>query len=109
MEGYGEGDRELFLGKLADSGHDTAGGKGDMAVADIESRFGIYELQELDNVIVVVKRLADAHHYDIGNALTRIALCGDDLAEKLGGEKVAHLATDGRGAEAAAHTAADLA
>ena len=79
-----------------------------MSVADVEAAGEVNKLQKLDNVVEIIERLTDAHHNDVGHSLTRIAGGGDDLTEKLGGEKVTHLAADGGGTEAASHTAAYL-
>ena len=79
-----------------------------MAIADIESVGMPHKTQKFQHVVVVVKGLADAHHNDIGDAFPKIAGGGDDLSQKLGGDEVAHLAVNGGGAEATAHTTAYL-
>ena len=61
-----------------------------MAVADIEGVGGVHEVEKAHHVLVVIERLANAHHHDIGNAKPAVALGGNDLPEKLGGEQIAH-------------------
>ena len=80
-----------------------------MAVAYIKPVLMIYELQKFDDVIVIVKRLADTHHNDVRYPLTRGTLGGNDLPVKLGRIKIAHLAADGRRTEFASHAASNLA
>ena len=52
-----------------------------MPLPDIESIRIVDKAQEFQCIVVVVKRLADAHHHNVGNALTGVVLCGNDLTE----------------------------
>ena len=80
-----------------------------MTVTDVETALVTDKAKEFHHVVEVVKRLADAHHNHVGDALAAISLCHGYLSEKLGGHKVALLSTYGGGAEFASHTATDLA
>ena len=79
-----------------------------MSVAYIKTAGEVYKLQEFNHVVKVIKRLTYTHHYDVGHSLTRVTRCRNNLSEKLGREKVAHLTADSRGTEAATHTATYL-
>ena len=109
MERDGERDRNIDVCELVYAGDDTAGGKRYVSVTDIEASGEVNELQKLDYVVKIIERLTDAHHNNVRHSLTSVARCGDDLTEKLGGEEVTHLTTDGGGAEATSHTASNLA
>ena len=108
MERDRERDGEVFFFQLVDLRDDAGGGHRDVPSADVQPVRRGDEVQEFHGIFVVVKRLADAHHHDAVDALAKVAGCGGELAEHLGRRKVAHLAADGGGAEAAAHAAADL-
>ena len=79
-----------------------------MAHPDIESVRVVDKLQKAHDGIEIVKRLADAHKYDVGDGDARVKLRENDLIEHLRGRKVTHAAGNGRSTECAAHAAADL-
>ena len=79
-----------------------------MPISDADAVGMIDEAKEAKHLIVIIKRLADAHHHDAVDSLAAIARNGKDLPKKLGGTKITHAPADGRGAEATTHGASDL-
>ena len=54
-----------------------------MPHADIQAVGVIYQFQELQHVVQVVHRLANAHKYDVGDLLTGIQLGKKHLIQHL--------------------------
>ena len=79
-----------------------------MAHPDVHSLFGIDQLQKAEHSIVVVQRLSDAHQNDVGHRQSGIYLCKKHLVEHFRRRQPPHKPAFGRGAEGAAHRAADL-
>lgn len=105
-----DGERELLglLGKAADHGNDAAGRDREMAGADAGSVGGVEHAQRGEHVVVVVERLALAHHDDARD--TRLEVVGNvrDLVKHLGGRERARETAHAGGAEYAAHAAPRL-
>ena len=108
MQGDRKSQLQLFLSQLVDLGHQTAGGKADVAHSDVHALRGGDVLKEAHDLIKIIQRLPDAHEDDVGDALPDVLLGGIDLRADLTGFQVAHPACLGGGAEAAAHPAAHL-
>ena len=104
----GKGELQFFLRQLVDLGHKAAGGKADVAHADIDALGRGDILQKAHHFVKVVQRLADAHEHDMGDALADIFLGSVDLGADLACFKVAHTPRLCGGAEPAAHAAAHL-
>ena len=79
-----------------------------MSESYVQSPFVIDKTKKLYHVVVIVKRLAYAHHDNIRYALLGIRRCGDYLTEHLGGEKIPYLSVDGGSAKTASHSASYL-
>ena len=103
-----ERDGKILLHQHFNAVNKSAGRKRNVAVANVEPCLTVYKVQKLDNVIIVIQRLTNAHHNNVGNALTNVLLSGNYLPKQLCGSQVAHATANGRGAELAPHTAANL-
>ena len=79
-----------------------------MPHSDVQALRMIYQFEELHDVIEVVKRLTDAHKDDIRDGQAGFLLRKHDLVQHFRGLQPPYEAADGRGAEGAALTAADL-
>ena len=79
-----------------------------MPHADIQAIRAVDQLQKLQNVVLVIQRLANAHQNDIGDIQSAVQLGEKHLIQYLGGCQVPHLTGNGAGTEGAAHTAAHL-
>ena len=108
MQGDRKSQLQLFLRQLVDFGHQTAGGKADVAHSDVHTLRGGDVLKEAHDLVKIIQRFPDAHEDDVGDALPDVLLGGIDLRADLTGFQVAHPACLGGGAEAAAHPAARL-
>ena len=104
----GKGKLQLFLRQLVDFGDKTAGGKADIAHADIDALGRGDIFQKAHYLVKVIQRLADAHKHDMRDTLADILLGGVDLGADLSRFKVAHPPRLCGGAEPAAHAAAHL-
>ena len=99
---------KFFVGKRAYLIAQSAGRKRNVAQSYIKSVGTVYKRQKFFNVIVIVKRLAYSHHYDIGNLFAEVFLRGYYLSRHLGRKKISRKSVQGRRAEGTAHTAACL-
>ena len=100
---------ELLGGKSVDAVDDPAGRERYVPLADAEPAPRVAdETDEGRRRLVVVERLADAHHDDVVDPLAAVVSRGDHLAEDLAGGHVPYPPAERRRAERAAHPAADL-
>lgn len=106
MERDGELELDAFRGELLEAGDDPAGGKRNVPCAEVRSLSGIDELQRPQGLVIVGEGFAHAHDDDVRDFAHGASrhVFGDDLVR---GER-ADDAARARGAERAAHRAADL-
>ena len=79
-----------------------------MSVTDTDTVLTVHQMQEAKHVVIIIQRLANSHHDDIGDAFPHVLLCRNHLPEKLPGGQIAHPSANGGGAELAPHPTADL-
>lgn len=105
-----DGQRELLglLGKAANHGNDAAGRYREVACANAGALGRVEHAQGLKHLVVVVERLALAHHDNGGGAGLEVLAHVHDLVVDLGCLEGAGEAALARGAEDAAHAAARL-
>ena len=108
MKRYRKRYGEILLCKSVNAVDKTAGRKRNMSVADVYSLLVTDKAQEFHHVVIVIKRLANSHHNDVGDALSHVLLRRKHLTQQLGWAKITHLAANRRGTECTAHKAADL-
>src|SRR5699024_3825664 len=111
MQAHCEIDLDILICKIIDPGYDAAGRYGNMARTDIQTVIMIDDPEELHHLVVVLKRLPDAHDDDAAHALIRFIQGFLDL-KHLGNDfsrfKVAFQSAQRRSTEDAADAAADL-
>ena len=66
------------------------------------------KLQKAQHIIIIIKRLSDAHEHNAVDPLAKVPRGNDDLPEHFSRAKIAHFSAERRSTEAAAHAAADL-
>mgnify|MGYP000846358341 CR=1 FL=1 len=108
VQGNRQRDGHILLRQPQDIRHHAAGRERDVPQSDIQPVRVRHQPEKLHHVVVVVQRLADTHHDDVGDALAEVALRRDDLPQQFARHEIAHLAPDGGRAEAAPHPAPDL-
>ena len=93
-----QGDRkrqlQILLRQGVDARHDAAGGKRDVAHADIQPVRMVDKLQKTQDRLAVIKRLTNAHEDDIGDLPAGVKPGKEHLVEHLRGAQIAHLACD---------------
>ena len=108
MQAYGKREAQLFLRQLFHHGHKAAGGKADVAHADVHTLRAGDDRQEIHHIVEIIQRLANAHQHDVRNALARVGHDGVYLARYLACRKVSHAPALCGSAETAPHAAAHL-
>ena len=110
-------DRKRHVRRIVDERidlrHEPAGGKRNVARADVRSRRTRHALQKRYDVVVIVERLAAAHQHDVRDRALPIgrrfvALDLGKEGQHLAGTERAHTALQRACAELASHVAADL-
>ena len=111
VQGDGQRRLALLIGVAADGGDQSHSGNGDFARAQVEAGFVGQAVNGGEGVVVIVQRLAHAHHHNVGDVLlglgqfvSKIKHLGHDFADGEVAEE-AHLPG---GAKDAAHGAARL-
>ena len=89
MQGDRKGQLQLFLSQLVDFGHQTAGGKADIAHSDVHALRGGDVLEEAHDLVKIIQRLPDAHEDDVGNFAAGLPLGIEHLVEHFRRLKIA--------------------
>ena len=103
-----------FLHETAQLRHEPAGGKRDVARADVHALRRGNKAQEAHHVFVIVKRLPASHEDDVRHGAFAPFFAGyvpfrtGDKTQDLAGFQIPHAAIERGSAERAAHPAADL-
>ena len=108
MKGKCQGDLESLICQFVHIRYDSAGGNGDVSLADVESFLARKQPHEAHQIVVVVHRLTRSHDNQIGDPLPGVLLNPVNLVEHLRRSQPPHESADCGRAEAAAHPAADL-
>ena len=106
VQGDAERHRQPFVGEAVHARHKPARRQRHRAQRQLQPALFAQQPQEFDDVLIIVQRLAAAHEHDVGDF--PLGVRRDDLAENFSGRQVAGEAFERRGAEFAAHAAADL-
>ena len=105
VKGHREGQLQPQLRQTPDAGDHAAGGKGDMAHADVHAVRVVHQLQKPQDIVQIVHGLSNTHQHDVGDLQSGIQLGEEHLVQHLRGRQVPDLAGDGGSAEGAAHAA----
>ena len=95
MKGDRQRYRKTFIRKSTYAGHKSTGGHGDMAKSYIRATLRTYEAKEFHRIIIVIKRLADSHHYDSVHTLATISCGYEHLTKDLRCGEIADSAAKG--------------